>query len=45
MTLKDGKGIGIEHLSPFIAVVAGGISACHDVRELHRHTGVRQLLT
>ena len=41
--LEDTEGIGIEHLCPLITIVASGITACHDMRELHGHTGVWQL--
>ena len=42
--LKYAEGISIQHLRPFITIVSCSIAPSHDVRELHRHTGVLQLL-
>lgn len=33
------EGIGVQYLSPLVAVVTSGISACKDVRELGTHAG------
>ena len=41
--LEHCEGIGIQHLCPFVAVIARSIAASHDVRELNRHTRVLQL--
>ena len=41
--LEYAEGIGIEHLCPFVAVVASCISSCHDVGELYGHTGILSL--
>ena len=45
VTLEHAVCVSVEHFCPFVAVVTGSIAACHDVRELHRHAGVGQLLT
>ena len=42
--LEDAESISIKHFSPFITIVASRIAARHDVRELHRHTSIGQLL-
>ena len=36
---EHAKGISVEHFCPFVAVVTCGVATCHDVRELHGHTG------
>ena len=42
--LEYAEGIGVQNLRPLVTVIACGIASCHDVRELHGHAGVRQLL-
>ena len=41
--LEHGESVGFKHFCPFITIVAGRIATSHDMRELHRHTGVGQL--
>ena len=44
MLLEDAERIGLEHLCPFVTIVACCIAPRHDMRELYRHAGVGQLL-
>ena len=44
MALEYAERIGVQDLSPLVAVVSCRISSRHDVRELYGHAGVGQLL-
>ena len=43
VSLKHAESVGIQHLCPFVTVVASSVASRHDVRELHRHAGVLHL--